>query len=61
MVLGVLGGMGVGVRRSMRDGVRLGRYCEGSAVMRGSAGNARLMGQMMYTDGFRFESWKIWG
>ena len=41
MVLGVLGGMGVGVR-SMRDGVRLGRYCEGSAVMRGRAMDARL-------------------
>ena len=41
MVLGEFGGMGVGVRG-------LGRYervvgdCEGTAVMRGSARNARL-------------------
>ena len=28
--------------------------CEGLAVMRGRAGNARLMGQMMYAEWFSF-------
>ena len=46
MVLGYFGGMG--------SDVRLGRMVEGSAVMRGRAGNARLMGQMMYDRWFSF-------
>ena len=46
MVLGDLGGMG--------GTVMLGRMVEGSAVMRGRAGNARLMGQMVYAIWFSF-------
>ena len=46
MVFGDLGGMG--------SDVMLGRMVEGSAVMRESAGNARLMGQMMYDRWFSF-------
>ena len=42
MVLAVLGGMG-GYVEGLEVSVRLGRDCKGSAVMRGSAGNARLM------------------
>ena len=41
MVLGDLGGMG-GYVGGLGVSVRLGRDCKGSAVMRGSAGNARL-------------------
>ena len=41
MVLGDLGGMG-GYVGDLGVSVRLGRDCEGTAVMRGSAGNARL-------------------
>ena len=46
MVFGVLGGM-------------IGSWgvCEGMAVMRGSAGNARLMWQMVYVIWFSF--WKL--
>ena len=42
MVLGDLGGMG-GYVGGLGVSVRLGVGLEGSAVMRGSAGNARLM------------------
>ena len=41
MVLGELGGVG-GYVEGLEVSVRLGRDCKGSAVMRGSAGNARL-------------------
>ena len=41
MVLGVLGGMG-GYVGGLGVSVRLGRWVDGTAVMRGSAGNARL-------------------
>ena len=53
MVLAVLGGMGSYVG-GLGVSVRLGRDCEGSAVMRGRAGNARLMGQMRYVIWFSF-------
>ena len=41
MVLGNLGGMG-GYVGGLGVSVRLGRDCEGTAVMRGRARNARL-------------------
>ena len=47
MVLGDLGGVG-GYVGALGVSVRLGRDCKGTAVMRESARNARLMGQMMY-------------
>ena len=53
MVLGGLGGMG-GYVGGLGVSVRLGRDCEGTAVMRGRAGNARLMGQMRYVIWFSF-------
>ena len=53
MVLGVLGGMGVGVRW-LGDGWERSEKIGGSAVMRESAGNARLMGQMLYAICFSF-------
>ena len=49
MVLGGLEGMG-GYVVGLGVSVRLERDCEGSAVMRGRAGNARLIRQMMYAD-----------
>ena len=53
MVLGELGCMG-GYVGGLGVSVRLGRDCEGSAVMRGRAGNARLIRQMMYVIWFSF-------
>ena len=41
MVLGELGGMG-GYVGGLEVSVRLGRWVDGTAVMRGSARNARL-------------------
>ena len=43
---GYVGGLGVSVM--------LGRDCEGTAVMRESARNARLMSQMVYAIWFSF-------
>ena len=53
MVLAVLGGMGSYVG-GLGVSVRLGRDCKGTAVMRESARNARLMGQMVYAIWFSY-------
>ena len=53
MVLGGMRGLG-GYVGGLEVFVRFGMDCEGSAVMRGSAGNARLMGQMVYIIWFSF-------
>ena len=53
MVLAVFGGM-EGYVEGLGVSVRLGRDCEGTAVMRGRAGNARLIRQIMYDRWFSF-------
>ena len=57
MVFSVFGGMR-GFGKDLGSGVMglggWGRDCKGTAVMRGSAVNARLVGQMMYAEWFSF-------